>query len=198
MKKLLLLTVVLLPFVSVAQQTERFVEVRGDALYEQEVDKYQAKISVTADEYYAYEEDKVTLMDLEKTFFDVMAKNGFTRNQFKEIDEPQLPANNKQAMYVFETSSEEDFAKFYQLKNTKGTYKQEGKILYKPLLHREKIIAEALTNAQERAEMLANAIGKKLGKIISISDAYYHDYADSYYPKVGKNTYRLLVRFEVE
>ncbi|WP_222852183.1 SIMPL domain-containing protein [Olivibacter sp. SDN3] len=198
MKSLILIVGALLPFLSLAQDNHRFVEVRGEVDYENQIDKYQAKISITANEYYAYEEDKATLEDLEKTFFEVMEKNGFEKGQFVKSDEPILGVQEKQLVYVFETASEADFVKFNNLKNTKGTAKYDNKVFYKPLDNPDEIIAEALEDAKKQAVVIAKAMRKKLGDIISVSDAYNSVRSESYYAGINKNTYRLLARFEVE
>lgn len=197
MKRCILMLIVLLPSLSSAQSNERYAEVGGEVTYENEIDKYQAKISITANDYYAYEEDKATLADLENTFFGVMEKNGFDRKRFSKTEESILGVQDRHIVYVFETASEADFTKFYNLKNTKRSSKYDAKVFYKPLANQERIIADAIENAREKAAVLASAVGKDLGEIIAICDLYNALDTESYYSGMRKKAYRLLIRFEL-
>ncbi|GAA4785769.1 hypothetical protein GCM10023231_12060 [Olivibacter ginsenosidimutans] len=198
MRHLVIVFLSLLTFYCKAQNNNSFIEVTGETSYKNEIEKYQSKITMTANEYYVYEEDKATLENIEEIFFSVMEKNGFSRNEFVESDDVPFDDNIKQSIYVFETSSKERFVKFNRLKNTKGTSKYDKKVVYKPFDQRKKIIAQALDSARENAIDIAKAMGKKLGKISSVSDVYNNFYTDSYYPEKETTRYRLVVRFELE
>lgn len=198
MKKLLLITTAFIPALLYAQPEKDYIEVRGESAYENVVEKYQSKISITATDYYTYEEDKATLEELEKNFFDVMEKNGFKKTQFTKSEEVSTNSQEKQVFFLFETPSKTEFQKFYQLKNTKGMAKYEAKTINKPIADLEGIISSALKDAKEKAAIIARAAGKDLGALASISDTYNTLQPDSYYPNTKENVYRIFVRFNTK
>ncbi len=189
-------------FISFAQTGEVEIDVIGYADFEKQVDTYQVEIVISPDSYYAYDGSRATSEELKKIFFDAMKEKGFEESQFKKSHQERYYANdlgqNPEA-YIYETSSEEDFTRFITSKKTNGTYLSTKTVNYKPISNHEELITIAMEDARKKAQVMANALGKNLGELKSVTNEHnnFLSQQDGYRYEHQKGIYQLKVKFTV-
>lgn len=190
-----------------AQLQTPFVEVGGVAKYTKEVSLYRARIELSPSGYYSYNADgKPSLGELRKDFFAKMKENNLEQKRFKKDEESDpygaSAYNQEKERYVFETVSEEEFKSFLKIRKINGSQLVETKVIYKPLTDSEPIIVAAVKDAQKSAAIIAKAVGKKLGDVLSVTDYNSSDRWESdeeaYYPSKNTQTrIRISVRYSM-
>lgn len=203
MKKLLLATFILLAaFTSYAQKQETFIEVRGNAKIDREVESYRIDLTIAAE--YAESEGRKDFEEIKKSFFAKAKAAGFEENRFKEdqMGYLALQYNRDGNLYSFETRSKEELLKVTKLANSGYGIVSiiSTKLKYKPLKDRQKLLNAALLNSKETAATIGKSINKKIGEILMVSD--YNDLElmsdDSYYRQSTDQYYSVAVRYAIE
>ncbi|WP_293916245.1 MULTISPECIES: hypothetical protein [unclassified Sphingobacterium] len=177
------------------QSTEKAcIEVRGMAKVEKTIKTYILDILIT--EELSYSEEKRSLEDIKKVFFDRAKAAGFDSSRFTEdkLTYALTQYGAGGSFYSFQTSDPEEVVKFNNLIIDKtGTVSiMARRVTYLPAKDFSKIIAAAVADGKGRAEKLAIALGKKLGALQTIIDystsndeveetVYYQPKEDRYY-----------------
>ncbi|QQT26114.1 hypothetical protein [Sphingobacterium spiritivorum] len=177
------------------QSTEKAcIEVRGMAKVEKTIKTYILDILIT--EELSYSEEKRSLEDIKKVFFDRAKAAGFDSSRFTEdkLTYALTQYGAGGSFYSFQTSDPGEVVKFNNLIIDKtGTVSiMARRVTYLPAKDFSKIIAAAVADGKGRAEKLATALGKKLGALQTIIDystsndegeetVYYQPKEDRYY-----------------
>src|SRR5690606_5652877 len=191
-----------LSFVSVAQENDSYIEVAGQYTYEPEVDSYQADFEVSMGNNGATGEGQ-TVEGLKDRFLQRATELGIEESRIsiaeKDPYDTRINAGDRLKL-VIKTDSKDEFLKALSLDGHEGwTYKIGQKVSYKPLDNKQEVIAQAMKNAREQAEIVATAISKKLGEVLVVAD--YNslgESSDSTYEPMGERKYRIMVRFTIE
>ncbi len=203
MKKIIISIVLIIsPIIMVAQQQNTpFIEVLGTVNYKAKAEKYIASIEMS--KYLinnVINKEDITFADIKENYFKKLKNAGFDRQRFKEISMKYLSySQDKSVMLIFETESKEEFENVLSIKSAGVN------IMYKDVIFKitnqqlENLSYNAIEKAKKKAEKIALKNGRKIGKIIMISDhnsatikeALYYLNAD------GEKLYLVTVRFEL-
>ena len=170
------------------------IEVRGIAKIERSIKSYLLDVMLTEDLTYA--EEKRTLEQVKKVFFDKAKAAGLDSKRFKEdkLAYALVQYGADGTSYSFETTLPEEVIALNNLIVDKtGTVSITARrVVYQPVKDFSKIIATAIANGKERAEKVAAGMGKKLGALQAVIDysstneeaedtAYYQPMENKYY-----------------
>ncbi|MGJ1195591.1 hypothetical protein ACR777_08045 [Sphingobacterium spiritivorum] len=164
------------------------------AKVEKTIKTYILDILIT--EELSYTEEKRSLEDIKKVFFERAKAAGFDSTRFTEdkLTYALTQYGAGGSFYSFQTSSPEEVIKFNSLIVDKtGTVSiMARRVTYLPVKDFSKIIAAAVADGKARAEKMAAAMGKKLGTLQTVIDystandegeetVYYQPKEDRYY-----------------
>lgn len=177
------------------------IDVYGVASFEREIDRYQAEILITPLNHYDDEIDKADLETIKSRFLQSVTGAGLKKNQFTE-DKSKYEDYSSQAITIlFETASQEDYKKLRSLKRSRNVEIGQLKTIYKPVTDLETLAKKALQNATERAAAIANAMTRKLGDLISVTDVnsnFPDMITEGYYSDQKHGRYYLSVKYSVK
>ncbi|RRQ48650.1 DUF541 domain-containing protein [Maribacter algicola] len=171
--ELLFFTILLLPLALPAQQEQSVITVSGYALHKDPTPTYKAIMSL-GNLYSSLPSDIISLKAMQEQYREALEAKGIAWSALKEnpydFGYETLGYENQGIIYSYETTSASDMKKFMQVK-THGVQRlniiavftidsEEGKGLTK----------EALRNAHEKAQTIANAMGKELGPVQTVED----------------------------
>lgn len=150
-----------------------FIEVRGMAAIERVIKSYTFDIVITEDQVYT--EEKRSLTQVKKEFFDKARAAGFDSSRFKEDKLVYALTQYTSAggsLYSFETTTPAEVITLNNLTNDKnGNISVTARrVTYLPVKDFSRILSEAFADGKARAEKMAVAAGKKLGPLQSVTD----------------------------
>jgi len=152
----------------VSKQT---VSVTGNAMVKRALKGYKAKITLSLDEaYYAYPEC-TSIEELTSKYFSKLKDEGFNSGLL-EASKFQFSTYGIQkgsTTFLLETTSLSDIEKLARVKMNGINAQYSAKYTLSQKAE-EDLFKAALKNAEQRAMMISEASGKKLGDIISISE----------------------------
>lgn len=199
------ITFLVASFATVAQTNQKYIEVAGTADYRKQVAHFEAVFTINATPRYSYNDEQPPTMEaLQKRFLLKATEMGLEKNQIQLITDEKraelkmLKSENTQS-YVVETTNENEVLGIISLQDMGAwIYKFREKVTYKPFANKEKIIALALKDARENANVVAKAMNVRVGEILSITDHYYEDQLEAAYYSKTVRKYRIAVRFEIK
>lgn len=203
MKKILLAAIILVSALGshAQEQQPRAIQVYGVAKIEREVESYIIDLSVTSE--YGESESKKSFDELKKAFFAKAKEAGLDENRFKEdkMGYQALQLFREGSLYTFTTSSRDELLKAAKLANGIVVTVAGGRVKFKPVVKDEKQFEAAFLNGRDKAAMIAKAINKKLGPVLTVTDLTSQEsrLEEGYYFKPIEDQYlSLLVSFAIE
>ncbi len=187
-----------------AQASEKtFIEVKGIANFERNIKSYILDIVITEDQ--AYAENKRSLEQVKKAFFDKAKTAGLDNGRFKE-DKLTYALTQYSAggsLYYFETDKPEELIALNKITmdGTGAITINARRVTYLPVKNFSQIVAAAFADGKARAEKLAVATGKKLGALKTVIDySTSNEEAEetTYYQPMEKKYYYLSLQYFVE
>lgn len=192
-------------FTATAQTNQRYIEVGGTTNYQRQIERFEAVFTINATRPYSYnKEQSPTLKELKKRFFQKTAEMGLEKNKIQLVNEEERKhlktlENENTISYIIKTTDEREIPDIILLKDLGAwIYKLREKVIYKPFINKEEIIARSLKDARKNADVVAKAINATTGEILSITDYYYEDKLESTYYSETAHKYRIAVRFAIK
>jgi len=201
MKKAILTFALLISTLALFAQTtpQNNINVSGVHTYNLPAE-YQAKMIVSMANVY-YDLETINFFEIKSNYLDKLAKAGISRDQLKEDDLHYaiMGYDKEGTVLVFKTKSLDELQKFLSVKSM-GVSKSET--VFNAELSDELIATyhkAAFDNAKNKAEAIAQKIGRSIGKAISISDTNSNKFSESlYYGRaIGTKDYHISVSFEL-
>ncbi|MBE7638768.1 DUF541 domain-containing protein [Salegentibacter sp. BLCTC] len=186
-------------FIASAQTNPQYIEAAGQTTYQRDVKHYEATIRISNTTTYGNDAE-LALENRKTIFLQKLDQLGLDRNQVQigNTAKNEGSENRQHTDYVVETTDENEIEKIQSLgKIDSWSYKLHEKVIYKPLTNKSDIISKALEDANRNAEVIANVIGQKIGKILVVSDYNYEERPDSAFYTKEDRTYRIVVRFTI-
>lgn len=151
-------------------QSKKVLEVEGSAKFERVTSKYRAKISIGLDFVYYPDNFEGTFEDLRRNYFQELTAKGIDPTKFEErkMEYLNLGYQKKGTLLIYETPSKDDILKFLETKMQGVSAIFEQEVIIEDSTYK-KALAEAYKNAQEKAVIMSEITGKKLGDIITVS-----------------------------
>ncbi len=203
MKKIILAAIILVSALgSYAQEQQNHaIQVYGVAKINREVEAYLMDLSIAVD--YGESESKKSFEELKKGFFAKAKEAGLNESQFKEdkLGYQGLQLFREGTLYTFETRSRDDLLKAARLANGSVISITATRVKFKPVVKDEKQFEAAFLNSKEKAAIIAKAINKKLGSVLTVTDLTSQEsrVEESYFFKPAEDQYlSLLVSFAIE
>lgn len=187
-----------------AQSSEKaFIEVKGIATIERNIKSYILDIVITEDQ--AYAENKRSLEQVKKAFFDKAKTAGLDDSRFKEdkLTYALTQYSTGGSLYYFETDKPEELIALNKITmdGTGAITITARRVTYLPVKDFSKIVAAAFADGKARAQKVAVATGKKLGALKTVIDySTTNDEAEetTYYQPMEKKYYYLSLQYLVE
>ncbi|MEO1547374.1 MAG: hypothetical protein AAFU74_11560 [Bacteroidota bacterium] len=191
MKKAIFIFLLLLVAITgQAQQLENFtntVTVYGHAVVPRETKGYRIKATLSMDQLYYAEPNCTNLEELKTKYFKALKEKGFDPAKFKESkSEFLLMGYQKDGTILdYETTSKSELELLSSVKMSGVALSYQFKSVFDPK-QRKSLLAEIMENAKANAELICEGMGKKPGKILSVSgdspkEATWVSYAGSAY-----------------
>jgi predicted small secreted protein len=172
MKKLILAaTILVLALGSRAQEQQTHaIQVNGMAKIDREVEAYLIDFSLAVE--YGESDSKKTFEDLKTKFFTKAKEAGLNESQFEEdkMAFQALQLFREGSLYTFKARSREELLKAVRLANGTVINITGSRIKFKPLAKDEKHFETAFLNGKDKAAVIAKAINKKLGPVLTVTD----------------------------
>jgi hypothetical protein len=202
MKKILLAAMMLFAALnSHSQEKESSIEVRGAAKIDREIESYQVDFAIAQE--YGEGEGKKTFEDLKSAFFAKVKAAGFEENQFKEnkMGYQALQLYREGTLYTFEARTKEELLKVVKLADGVVVSIVGTRLKFKPVKDIEKLYAAAFSDSKDKAAIIAKAINKKPGAVLTVTDLTAPESESEenfYYKPVTDQYYYLSVKFSIE
>lgn len=203
MKKIILAAIILVSALgSYAQEQQNHaIQVYGVAKISREVETYLIDFCIAVE--YGESESKKSFEELKKGFFAKAKEAGLNESQFKEDKMSYLGLQlfREGSLYTFTTSSRDDLLKAVRLANGSVINVTGTRVKFKPVAKDEKQFETAFLNGKEKATIIAKAINKKLGPVLTVTDLTSQEsrMEENYYFKPAEDQYlSLLVSFAIE
>lgn len=203
MKKLILAFIILvLALGSYAQdQQTHSIQVSGVAKIDREVEAYLIDFSIAVE--YGETESKKSFEDLKKDFFAKVKEAGLNESQFKEdkMGYQALQLFRDGSLYTFQTHSRDELLKAARLANGTIVTITSARVKLKPVVKDEKQFETAFLNSRDKAAIIAKAINKKLGPVLTVMDLTPQEVTleENFYFKPVEDQYlTLAVSFAIE
>lgn len=203
MKKIILAAIILVSALGshAQEQQPHAIQVYGVTKIEREVEIYQIDFAIAVE--YGESESKKSFEDLKKSFFAKAKEAGLNESQFKEdkMGYQALQLFREGGLYTFQTRSRDELLKAARLANGTVITITGTRVKFKPVVKDEKQFEAAFLNSREKAAMIAKAINKKLGAVLTVTDLTSQEsrVEESYYFKPVEDQYlSLLVSFAIE
>lgn len=203
MKKLILAAIILMSAWKghAQEQQNHAIQVGGIAKVNREVEAYLIDFAIAPE--YGDGEGKKSFEDVKKDFFAKVKDAGLDASKFKEdkLAYQALQLFREGNLYTFQTSSRDDLLKAARLANGNIINITATRVKFKPVVKDEKGFETAFLNSKEKAAMIAKAINKKLGPVLTITDLTQQEttVVESYYFKPLEDQYIYLsVSFAIE
>ncbi len=203
MKKIILAAILLVSALgSYAQEQENHaIQVYGVTKIAREVEAYMIDFTVAVE--YGESESKKSFEELKKGFFAKAKEVGLDESRFKEdkMGYVALQLFREGSLYTFTTSSRDELLKAAKLANGIVVTIAGARVKFKPVVKDEKQFETAFLNGKEKAAIIAKAINKKLGPVLTVTDLTSQEsrVEESYYFKPAEDQYlSLLVSFAIE
>lgn len=203
MKKLIFIVFALYAsFFAHSQTTNKnYIEVTGEAIFEEKPGEYVAKIVLAQDLCYDYNNEHKTLEELKNDFFKKLKEVGIDTTKLIEnkLGFSLSSYRKKGTFYDFTTTKKDEFQKLINIKSS-GLQFQSKKVMYRELSNSEsqQLRRKAIESAQRKAKEYANITKKKISEILFIKDYNYSSPVSSYYTADSKKTYRITVAYLIE
>ncbi|WP_394747907.1 SIMPL domain-containing protein [Spongiimicrobium salis] len=203
MKNTIILLFCCLPLWGISQEVST-IKVTGRAIHLDKTPTFLGSLTLSGT-YSSYPSDAISLNQMKEKFNEALQKNGFSLSDIKENQlSYQMQGFEKEGtVYEIRTTSLQKMLQFVNIKSF-GVQKFKNLALITIDAEENKILArKALENATLKAKGIAEAMGKKLGKVIRVEDfnnlvgIELENYLSGYEP-VGKRIYELNVIYTVE
>jgi uncharacterized protein YggE len=172
MKKIILAATLLVAALGshAQEQQPNTIQVGGVAKIEREVDTYLVDFTIAVE--YGEAESKKSFEDLKKGFFAKVKDAGVDESKFKEdkMAFQALQLFREGSLYTFQTSSREELVKVARLANGNVINVTNTRVKFKPVVRDEKKFAAAFLDAKDKAGIIAKAVNKKLGAVLTVAD----------------------------
>lgn len=172
MKKLILAVAILVSALGshAQEQQTRSIQVGGAAKINREVEAYLIDFTVAAE--YGESESKKSFEDLKKNFFTKVKEAGLDESQFKEdrMGYLALQLFREGNLYTFKARSRDELLKAAALANGTVINITATRVKFKPVAKDEKSFETAFLNSKDKAAVIAKAINKKLGPVLTVTD----------------------------
>ncbi|MBS0030878.1 hypothetical protein ACTJJ0_28090 [Chitinophaga sp. 22321] len=203
MKKIILAAIILMAALGshAQEQQTHAIQVSGIAKIHREVEAYLADFSITVE--YGESESKKSFEDLKKGFFDKAKEAGLDESQFKEdkVGYQALQLFREGSLYTFKARSLDELLKAAKLANGSVIVITNARVTFKPVEKGEKQFETAFLNSRDKAAIIAKAINKKLGPVLTVTDLTSQELRaeENFYFKPIEDQYlSLLVSFAIE
>ncbi|MGB5553246.1 MAG: SIMPL domain-containing protein [Flavobacteriaceae bacterium] len=198
-KSILVLALIFTTMTTFAQTFTNNITVSG--IYKYNIaPEYSAKMIVSMSNVY-YDTETVSMSEVKSGYLDKLAKIGISSDRLKEDDlyYSMMGYDKEGTVIEFKTKSLEEMKKFLMVKAigvTKSDTTLEAELTDGAMADYAK---GAFENARQKAEAIANKIGRKIGKAIYINDSNYNKIAESMYYGSPTNSreYSISVSFEL-
>ncbi|MBW8682842.1 SIMPL domain-containing protein [Chitinophaga rhizophila] len=205
MKKLILAGIILMSALGsqAQEQQDHSIQVTGTSSVTREVESYQIDFSIAVDYAYGETESRKSFEDLKKSFFAKVKEAGLDESKFKEdkMGYQALRMYREGNLYTFSTLSRDELLKASQLANGTVVNITGTRAKFKPIVKTDKQFETAFRNSQEKAAMIAKAINKKLGAVVSVTDLTPQEAPmeeNFYFKPIEDQSLTLLVTFSFE
>ncbi len=172
MKKLILAATILVSALGshAQEQQTHAIQVGGAAKIDREVESYLIDFTIAAE--YGESESKKSFEDLKKNFFTKAKEAGLDERQFKEDKMAYLALQlfREGSLYTFTARSRDELLKAAALANGTVINITASRVKFKPVARDEKSFETAFLNSKEKAAVIAKAINKKLGPVLTVTD----------------------------
>jgi hypothetical protein len=172
MKKLILAVTILVSALGshAQEQPVNSIKVGGAAKINREIEAYLVDFTIAVE--YGESESKKSFEDIKKNFFAKAKEAGLDENQFKEDKMGYLALQlfREGSLYTFKTRSRDELLKAARLANGSVINITASRIKFKPVARDEKSFETAFLNGKEKAAVIAKAIQKKLGPVLTVTD----------------------------
>ena len=192
-----------LPLLGIAQEVST-IKVTGRAIHLDKTPTFLGSVTLSGT-YSSYPSDAISLDQMKEKFLEALQKNKLSLSDIKENKLGyQIQGFDKEGtIYEMRTDSLQKMLRFLSIKSF-GVQQFKNIALITIDEKENKVLAkQALENATLKAKGIAEAMGKKLGKIIRVEDynnlvgVELEKYLSGYEP-VGKRIYELNVIFSIE
>lgn len=172
MKKFILVATILVSALGshAQEQQTHAIQVGGVAKIDREVEAYLIDFTIAVE--YGESESKKSFEDLKKNFFTKAKEAGLDEHQFKEDRMAYLALQlfREGSLYTFKTRSREELLKAAALANGTIVNITASRVKFKPVAKDAKSFETAFLNSKDKAAIIAKAINKKLGPVLTVTD----------------------------
>lgn len=163
--------------------------------------EYSSKMLVSLNNVY-YDAQTINLSELKSGYYEKLEKAGISQSKLTEdMFAYNLLGYEKEGVVIeFKTNSIDEMKKFLSIKSI-GVTRSDTSMEYQFDVEQAATYAEkAFENAKKKAAAIAQKVGKKVGKVVSISDSNYHKVQESLYYGNLKSTrdYYISATFELQ
>lgn len=172
MKKLILAATILVSALGshAQEQQTHAIQVGGAAKIDREVESYLIDFTIAVE--YGESESKKSFDELKKNFFTKAKEAGLDERQFKEDRMAYLALQlfREGSLYTFTARSRDELLKAAALANGTIINITASRVKFKPVARDEKSFETAFLNSKDKAAVIAKAINKKLGPVLTVTD----------------------------
>ena len=191
----------LIPFFSMSQETNT-IKVIGQAIHIDNELNFEGSVSLSAT-YSSYPTEAISLKELKTKYNEALKKNGLSITNLKEDPTGYiyLRYDKDGLLYHFKTSSIDKFNNFLNSKTFGVRHLDYGYSIVISEKEASLLLAKAIKNAKNKAQLIAKAANKKLGDIVHIEDNNLIntelDQSLYYNWELGKYIYNINVTFKL-
>lgn len=185
----------------IAQSDQNTISVGGVHKYSISPE-YKANMVISMSNVY-YDTETMTYSAIKSAYLDKLAKVGISSDRISENELQYLLTgyDKEGTIMVFTTKSLDEMNKFLRVKSIGVTKSDTNLIVEMTDAQMSEYAKIAYNNARQKAEALANKIGRSVGKAVSISDTNSNKIYDSMYYGYGNSfesrEYHISVSFEL-
>lgn len=174
MKKLILAAIILVSALGshAQEQQTHAIQVGGVAKIDREVEAYLIDFAIAVE--YGESESKKSFEELKKNFFTKAKEAGLDESQFKEdkMGYQALQLFREGSLYTFRAGSRDELLKAARLANGTVINITGTRVKFKRVARDEKRFEAAFLDSKEKATIIAKAINKKLGSVLTVTGSY--------------------------
>lgn len=174
MKKIIILiTIVLAPFLIIAQQPSATIKISARAVLIDPSPEFKATVALSVT-YSSLSQEMLTLKILKKQYKEALEVNGILWSDLKENPNEfgfeSMRRGKEGIIYEFRTKSVEKMKKFLKTKSLGLELLNDASIFTIDEEESAQLCQKALASAKTRALIIAKAMGKQLGDIKEVED----------------------------